>query len=129
MATRLEFVPVLLDCGCTVTPRVLNGLEPHTSGGAIVHCPDHAIRHGVTVADVVITVTYTAKRIDPADPEHPATVEEIADAAGVGAGPHVYTVAAVLHGIATAPCTICGAGRNGSLHVTGDDGETVEASE
>lgn len=71
MATSLVFVPVVLDCGCTVTPRVLNGMEPHTSGGALVHCPDHAIRQAVNVASVVVTITYEAKRIDPADPEQP----------------------------------------------------------
>lgn len=120
MATSLVFVPVALDCGCTVTPRVLNGMEPHTSGGALVHCPDHGIRHDVEVASVVVTITYTAKRLDPADPDREAEV-----LAELGAGPHVYTVAAVLHGIATAPCTICGAGRNGSLHVVGADGESV----
>lgn len=119
MATSIVFVPVTLDCGCTVTPRVLNGMEPHTSGGALVHCPDHAIRHAVEVDTVTITVTYKAKRIDPADPGEQAEPVD---------GAHVYTVAAVLHGIATAPCTICGAGRNGALHTVGPGGElkTVE---
>lgn len=110
MATRLEFVPVALDCGCTVVPRVLNGMEPHTSGGALVHCPDHGIRHAVEVADVCVTITYQAKRIDPPDPEQPEPFEHPGDA------PHAYTPAEVLEGIATAPCTICGAGRTDARH-------------
>lgn len=69
---RLVFVPVLLDCGCTVTPA--RGREPIESGGALVVCTGHGIRHSVDVVEEVITITYTAKRLDPADPE-PETVD------------------------------------------------------
>lgn len=117
---RLEVAPVVFDCGCSVVPQVLNADtvggegKPHTTGAALVHCPDHGIRYDVEVAEVVVSVTYAARRLDPPDPEPEAL-------AGVGPGPHVYTIARVLAGIPTAPCLVCGAGRNGSGHVADDE--------
>lgn len=69
-------VPVLLDCGCTVMPERSPG-EVMESGGTLVQCPGHGLRHEVAVADVEVVITYRARRLDPPDPE-PEPSEEVA---------------------------------------------------
>lgn len=70
---------VVLDCGCEVFRPERTPGETMTSGSTLVRCSGHGLRHEVAVADVEVVVTYSAKRLDPPDPD-PEHEEEAADA-------------------------------------------------
>lgn len=65
---RYSPCPVELDCGCSVVPERSVG-EVMESGGTLVQCAGHGLRHEVEVADVEVVITYAARRLDPPDPE------------------------------------------------------------
>lgn len=73
---RLLPVPVLLDCGCEIVPERLPG-KVMESGGSLVRCPGHGLRHDVEVVLVEVRITYKARRLDPPDPR-PESEEEVA---------------------------------------------------
>lgn len=102
MPRRLVPVPVRLDCGCVVVPERTEG-EVMESGGTLIQCPGHGLRHDVEVADVEVRISYSSRRLDPPDPEPEA---------------HTYTVDVHLYGAEDSPCIVrgCGQGRAAAIH-------------